>query len=137
MVALRVEPSLCVIHPHWQAAEHRLQMSTPNTQPCPFTLSIPDSDLALLREKLEATRFPDELDDAGWHYGAPLADVTRLVARWRDGYDWRAAEARINAIPQFTVDVQVEGFGVLNVHFVHQRSEVENAIPLLFVHGCE
>ena len=74
----------------------------------PFTLHVPDADLDFLQQKLKLTRFPDELDDAGWHYGAPLADVTRLVVHWRDGYDWRAAEARINAIPQFTVDVEVE-----------------------------
>ena len=107
-----------------------------SAQPCPFTLSIPDTDLALLREKLDATRFPDELDDAGWRYGVPLADVKRLVARWKDRYDWRAAEAQINEIPQFTTDVDVDSFGTLNVHFVHQSSEVKNAIPLLFVHGC-
>ena len=112
-------------------------MATPSFDPRPFTLSVPDADLALLREKLSATRFPDELVGAGWNYGVPLADLKRLVARWRDGYDWRAAEAKINEIPQFTADVEVDGFGALNVHFVHQRSEVKNAIPLLFVHGCE
>lgn len=112
-------------------------MSPPDTQPRPFTLSIPDADLALLRDKLSTTRLPDELVGAGWDYGVPLADVRRLVARWKDGYDWRAAEARINEIPQFTADIEVEGFGTLNVHFVHQRSEVKNAIPLLFVHGCQ
>ena len=103
----------------------------------PFTLSVPDADLELLRKKLDITRFPDEVEGAGWDYGVPLADVQRLVARWKDGYDWRAAEAKINEIPQYTTDVGVDGFGTLNVHFVHQRSEVKNAIPLLFVHGCE
>lgn len=103
----------------------------------PFTLSVSDADLELLRKKLEITRFPDEVEGAGWDYGVQLADVQRLVARWKDGYDWRAAEAKINEIPQFTTNVKVDGFGTLNVHFVHQRSEVKNAIPLLFVHGCE
>ena len=51
----------------------------------------------------------------------PLAHVKRLVACWKDGYDWRAAEAKINETPQFTTDVEVEGFGMLNVHFIHQR----------------
>lgn len=104
-----------------------------------FTLSIPDASLESLRQKLTATRFPDEIEDAGWAYGVPPAVVERLVARWKDpdGYDWRAAEAKINEIPQYTTDIEVDGFGVLNVHFVHQRSEVTNAIPLLFVHGCE
>lgn len=103
----------------------------------PFTLAVPEADLGLLREKLNTTRFPDEIQGAAWDYGAPLADVKRLVARWKDGYDWRSAEAKLNEIPQFTTDVDVDGFGTLNIHFVHRRSEVKNAIPLLFVHGCE
>ena len=103
----------------------------------PYTLHVPDADIDLLQQKLKLTRFSEELEGASWDYGMPLADVKRLVARRRDGYDWRAAEAKINEIPQFTADVEVDGFGALNVHFVHQRSEVKNAIPLLFVHGCE
>ncbi|KAF8872229.1 Alpha/Beta hydrolase protein [Infundibulicybe gibba] len=70
-------------------------------------------------------------------YGAPLADMRRLVAHWKDGYDWRKHEARLNEqLPQFTRDIDVEGFGSLNIHYIHKRSEVANAIPLLFVHGC-
>jgi hypothetical protein len=103
-----------------------------------FKIAVPDEKLALLRAKLDLTTFPDELEDAGWTYGAPLADIRRLVARWKDGYDWRQHEAEINAeLPQFTRDIEVEGFGVLNIHFVHQTSKVVDAIPLLFVHGCE
>ncbi|KAH9922660.1 alpha/beta-hydrolase [Fomitopsis serialis] len=101
----------------------------------PFTISVPDSEIELLRRKLEVTRLPDELDDAGWDYGAPLADVRRMVAYWKDGYDWRKAEAEINTLPQFTRDIEVDGFGALNIHYVHQKSTVENAVPLLFVHG--
>ncbi|OJT13851.1 hypothetical protein TRAPUB_9621 [Trametes pubescens] len=101
----------------------------------PFTLSVPDADLELLRKKLDLVRFPDELDGAEWHYGAPLADVKRLVARWKDGFSWRDAEARINTLPIFTRDIDVDGFGTLNIHYVHQKSEVKDAIPLLWVHG--
>lgn len=107
-----------------------------SSSPQPFKVSIPDTDLAQLRDHLALTRLPDELDEAGWHYGAPLADVKRLVARWRDGYDWRVHEEEINKLPQFLYDIGVDGFGVLKVHYVHQRSEVVDAIPLLFVHGC-
>jgi pimeloyl-ACP methyl ester carboxylesterase len=103
----------------------------------PFTISVSTEQLDALKQKLELARFPDELDDAGWAYGAPLADVKRLVARWTDGYDWRTHEARLNAeLPQFTRDILVDGFGKLNIHYVHQRSALETAIPLLFVHGC-
>ncbi|KAJ7106276.1 Alpha/Beta hydrolase protein [Mycena epipterygia] len=102
----------------------------------PFTISISPESLELLKQKLELTRFPDELDGAGWAYGAPLADIKRLVSRWKGGYDWRKHEAQLNAeLPQFTRDIDVEGFGTLNIHYVHKRSALENAIPLLFVHG--
>ncbi|KAH9993043.1 Alpha/Beta hydrolase protein [Russula vinacea] len=93
-----------------------------------FQISVSDDALTLLHRKLADARFPDELSDVGWAYGVPLSDVKRLVSKWKDGYDWRAHERELNKLP-------IGGFGVLNVHYVHQRSEVENAIPLLFVHG--
>ncbi|KAF8217429.1 Alpha/Beta hydrolase protein [Mycena galopus ATCC 62051] len=102
----------------------------------PFNITVSDEQLDLLKQKLSLARFPDELDDAGWAYGAPLADIKRLVSRWKDDYDWRKHEALLNAeLPQFTRDIVVDGFGTLNVHYVHKRSELETAIPLLFVHG--
>ncbi|KAI0048895.1 alpha/beta-hydrolase [Auriscalpium vulgare] len=100
-----------------------------------FQIAVPDDAIALLRRKLADATFPDELDEAGWDYGVPLADVKRLADRWQTGYDWRKHEATLNELPMFTRDVDVDGFGVLNIHYVHQKSTVENAIPLLFVHG--
>ncbi|KAE9396270.1 alpha/beta-hydrolase [Gymnopus androsaceus JB14] len=88
----------------------------------PFKISIPESKLDILRQKLALVSFPDELEGAGWDYGVPLADIKRLVARWKDGYNWRAEEAKLNEeLPQFTRDID--------------KSQVANAIPLLFVHG--
>jgi hypothetical protein len=107
-----------------------------SANPLPYSLSVPDHVLDDLHSRLKLARFPDELNDAGRAYGPPLSDVERLVARWREGYDWRRREAAINKIPQFTTPIEVEDFGTLDVHFVHQRSAVEGAIPLLFVHGC-
>ncbi|KAJ7644656.1 Alpha/Beta hydrolase protein [Roridomyces roridus] len=102
----------------------------------PFQISVPDESLSLLRQKLALVTFPDELEDAGWDYGVPLADMRRLVDRWANGYDWRSQEARLNAeLPQFTRDVEVEGHGTLNIHYIHKKSETKGAIPLLFVHG--
>ena len=112
-------------------------MSAASGEEKPFSVSVPDADLDLLRQKLELVRFPDELDGVAWDYGVPLADIKRLVAHWKDGFDWRKVEAEINALPMFTRDIDVEGFGALNIHYVHKKSEVANAIPLLFVHGCE
>ena len=103
----------------------------------PFKLAVPDADIDLLQRRLELVRFPDELEGAGWDYGSPLADVKRLAAHWKNGFDWRKAEAEINKLPMFTRDIEVDGFGTLNIHYVHQVSEVKGAIPLLFVHGCE
>ncbi|TCD63169.1 hypothetical protein EIP91_005897 [Steccherinum ochraceum] len=100
-----------------------------------FKVSIPDSDLEILRRKLELVRLPDELDESGWEYGSPLADIRRLVSRWKEGFDWRAVEAKINELPQFTRDIDVDRFGSLNIHYVHVKSEAKDAIPLLFVHG--
>ncbi|KAI0351456.1 alpha/beta-hydrolase [Trametes cingulata] len=101
----------------------------------PFTLAVPDADLELLHKKLDSVRFPDELEGAGWNYGAPLSDIKRLVDHWKNGFDWRKAETEINKLPMFTRDIDVDGFGTLNIHYVHQKSQVKNAIPLLFVHG--
>jgi len=101
-----------------------------------FQITIADDALAALKAKLELTTFPDELEDAGWEYGAPLADVQRLVARWKKGYDWRKYEAELNRLPMFTRDIEIDGFGTLNIHYVHQKSAVLEAIPLLFIHGC-
>jgi hypothetical protein len=103
----------------------------------PFTVAVPDDVLDDLHSRLKLARFPDELDGAGTAYGSPLGDMQRLVARWRDGYDWRRREAEINKLPQYMLPIEVGGFGTLDIHFIHQRSTVEGAIPLLFVHGCE
>ena len=62
--------------------------------------------------------------------------MKRLTAHWKSGFDWRKAEAKINELPMFTRDIEVDEFGTLNVHYIHQVSEVKGAIPLLFVHGC-
>ena len=72
-----------------------------------------------------------------WIYGAPLADVKRLAQYWQGGFDWRKAEAKLNELPNFKKKIAVKGFGDIDVHFVHQKSADERAIPLLFVHGCK
>ena len=103
----------------------------------PFTIAVPDDRLQRLRAKLELTEFPDELDEAGWDYGAPLADVKRLIAYWKDEFDWKKQEADINKLPQFQTQIKVDGYEALKIHFVHQKSTSSKAIPLLFVHGCK
>ena len=104
----------------------------------PYRINVPESDIQLLKNKLESARFPaeDEVSD-DWTYGAGLSDVKRLAAYWKDGFDWRAQEAKLNQYPQFTTNVAVDGFGDLEIHFLHQRSSKADSIPLLFFHGCE
>ncbi|KIY66694.1 alpha/beta-hydrolase [Cylindrobasidium torrendii FP15055 ss-10] len=102
----------------------------------PFQIAVPQSQIDLVHQKLALATFPDELKNAERDYGAPLDDIKRLVGRWQTGFDWRAQEAKINAeLPQFTMDIDVDGFEKLNIHFVHKRSTSRKAIPLLFVHG--
>jgi hypothetical protein len=103
-----------------------------------FEISISDETLENVKTKLSSATLPNETsftDD--WEYGVPLTDIKRLVAYWKDGYDWRHHESQLNKHPQFKTTVAVDGFGDLDIHFLHQRSDQANAIPLLFVHGCE
>ena len=101
----------------------------------PYKVAIPQEKLDRLKQKLALADFPDELDEAAWDYGAPLADIKRLAVRWHNGYDWRKAEEVLNLMPQFSANIAVKDFETLKIHFVHQKSEVQNAIPLMFVHG--
>lgn len=104
----------------------------------PYHIAVPEEQIDDLKQRLACAKFPpDQLEDAGWDYGSPLAHVKRLTAYWRDEFDWRKAEARLNRLPHFTTSIQCNGFESLQIHFLHQKSDVEGAIPLLFVHGCE
>ncbi|KAL8756328.1 MAG: hypothetical protein Q9184_004537 [Pyrenodesmia sp. 2 TL-2023] len=91
----------------------------------PFTVSVPDSSLERLSQKLSLANFPNELEEAEWNYGAPLADIKRLTRYWQEKYDWRKAEAQINELPNFTTPIGVDGFGPGS--FI----EVQKILPLL------
>ena len=98
--------------------------------PAPFRIHVPDAVLADLRERLARVRWPDEVPGAGWRYGTDLATMKELVTYWRDGFDWRAQEAALNAWPQFTVPV-----GDIDVHFIHAPGVGPSPMPLLISHG--
>jgi microsomal epoxide hydrolase len=100
------------------------------TPPRPFTIDIPDATLADLRMRLERVRWPDEAPGSGWRHGADLAYMKALVAYWRDHYDWRSHEARLNRLPQFVA--AVDG---IELHFIHQPGVGPNPLPLLISHG--
>ncbi|KAK8108185.1 uncharacterized protein PG998_010198 [Apiospora kogelbergensis] len=101
----------------------------------PYKVNVPEDKIGRLKQKLAAAELPDELEDAGWDLGCPLADIKRLVRYWRDEFDWRQAEAELNQMPQFMTTVQIDGFDPIELHFVHAKSPVPNAVPLLFCHG--
>ncbi|MEZ5558227.1 MAG: epoxide hydrolase N-terminal domain-containing protein [Pseudomonadales bacterium] len=96
----------------------------------PFKIAIPDSELADLRARLALTRFPEKETPDDWSQGVPLAYVKEVAAYWQSEYDWRRAEAQINAFPQF--HTTIDG---LDIHFLHVRSPNENALPLVMTHG--
>ena len=95
-----------------------------------FRVNVPDAQLDDLRERLERTRWPDQVSDSGWEYGVPLEYLKDLAEYWRTGYQWRSHEARLNSFPQFTT--QIDG---QTVHFLHVRSPEPNALPLIITHG--
>jgi len=95
-----------------------------------FHIRVDDSVLEDLRERLARTRFPDALEDTGWEYGIPLGYLRELVAYWRDEYEWRAHEARLNELAHFRTRIDGQ-----SIHFVHARSARADALPLLITHG--
>ncbi|RYC55853.1 hypothetical protein CHU98_g10356 [Xylaria longipes] len=101
----------------------------------PYKIAVSESQIKDLKTRLSLARFPDELDDAGWDMGAPLTDVKRLTKHWERSYDWKKAENEMNELPHFVTDIQCEGFKPLAIHFIHIRSKVKGAIPLLWIHG--
>jgi pimeloyl-ACP methyl ester carboxylesterase len=101
-----------------------------SVQPQPYRLDVHDDVLDDLRERLTRTRWPDEIPESGWQYGSNLAFMRRLTERWRNTFDWRAQEAKLNAFDQF--QVPLDG---INLHFIHQRGVGPDPLPLLLVHG--
>ena len=98
--------------------------------PEPFEIHVDDAVLDDLRARLDATRWPDEVDGAGWTMGSNLAYMKELAAYWRDGYDWREQERRLNALPQFRAEI--DGLGI---HFVHIEGKGPDPFPLIVSHG--
>jgi pimeloyl-ACP methyl ester carboxylesterase len=96
----------------------------------PFQIEVPEEQLADLRRRIEATRWPSKELVADRSQGVQLATLQALARYWTTDYDWRKAEARLNALPQFTTEID----GV-EIHFIHVRSRHENALPLIMTHG--
>jgi pimeloyl-ACP methyl ester carboxylesterase len=104
--------------------------SARDSQIRPFHITIPQADLDDLNDRLARTRWPSELPGMGWSRGVPLGYLKDLAEYWRTGYDWRAWEAKLNALPQFTAEIDGS-----NVYFIHVRSPEPDALPLVLTHG--
>ena len=96
----------------------------------PFEVRVADDVLDDLRERLARTRVPDQIEGTGWEYGIPVDYLRELIASWRGEYDWRAQEARLNALAQYRAEIDGQG-----IHFIHARSPHDDAFPLLLTHG--
>ena len=96
----------------------------------PFKVRVPQAALDELRRRLAGTRWPDKETVADPSQGAQLARLQGLVRYWGSGYDWRKAEAQLNALPQFMT--RIDG---VDVHFIHVRSRHGNALPVVITHG--
>jgi pimeloyl-ACP methyl ester carboxylesterase len=95
-----------------------------------FRIEVDEKVLDDLRDRLRRTRWPEPATAPGWTQGPPLSDVRALCDYWAGGYDWRATEARLNALPQFRT--AIDG---LKIHFLHVRSPRPDATPLVMTHG--
>src|SRR5215831_7687472 len=96
----------------------------------PFEVHVPDQELAELRRRIAAARWPSKETVGDYSQGVQSAALRALVDYWGTGYDWRPAEARLNALPQFVTEI--DGLGI---HFIHVRSRHEDALPLILTHG--
>jgi len=99
-------------------------------EPALFTIHVPNETLVDLRDRLGRVRWPDEIPGSGWEYGTSLAYLKELVGYWRDNFDWRSQEAKLNQFQQYIVPQ--DG---IDLHFIHQPGVGPNPLPLLLCHG--
>ena len=96
----------------------------------PFKLTVPTADIVDLRERLTRTRFPDQAPGPAWAYGTDVAWMRELIDYWRDTFDWRIQEVRLNAFSQYKVRLHD-----IDLHFVHVEGQGHDPCPLLLSHG--
>jgi hypothetical protein len=96
----------------------------------PFQIHVPDAALIDLRKRIAETRWSDRETVNDQSQGIQLAKLQELVRYWGTSYDWRKAEAKLNALPQFMTNI--DG---LDIHFIHVRSKHPNALPVIITHG--
>jgi pimeloyl-ACP methyl ester carboxylesterase len=96
----------------------------------PFQIRVPEQVLLDLRERIEGTRWPDEITDSGWTFGASLSYMKELADYWLKEFDWRKTESKINTLPNFIAELH--GY---RMHFLHIRAQGRSSLPLILIHG--
>src|SRR5262245_61818862 len=112
------------------ATQERSEQATEQSSIRPFRVNVAEAELSDLRTRINATRGPKRETVTDRSQGVQLATLRELSGYWTTVYDWRKCEARLNALPQFTTEID----GV-EIHFIHVRSRHENALPLIMTHG--
>lgn len=107
-----------------------------------YKISIPSSAIKETRKKLALAKFPDDAgddddDDDEWGRGVPAPNLKRIAKYWKDEFKWASFEKDLNELPHFEMTMTLDGFEPFELHFIHQKSSNPDAIPLLFVHGCQ
>jgi hypothetical protein len=115
---------------HPNSTKHDGKQTADNNAIRPFHVDIPEADLADLRGRLTETRLPEHETVADNTQGVPLKTIEQLLRYWQSDYDWRKVEARLNALPNFITEI--DG---LDIHFIHIRSQHENALHIIVTHG--
>ena len=96
----------------------------------PFTVGLRPAVLDDLRERLENTRWPDEVSGAGWDYGTNLGFMRSLIDYWHEDFDWPAQERALNALPHFLAEIDGQ-----DIHFIHARGRGPKPLPIIITHG--
>ena len=130
VVAAPKESSMTAQLQHATPPSARPRAAAEDTVIHPFRIRIPEAELVELRRRITATRWPEKETVEDYSQGVPLAMVRELARYWATDYDWRACEARLNAVPQFVTTL--DG---LDIHFIHVRSKHPDALPLIVTHG--
>ena len=107
-----------------------MELASGRTLQTPYSIDLDDGIVRDVRERLARTRWPDEVDGAGWDYGTNLAYLQSLCAYWREGFDWRARERELNELSHYRL--VVDG---LPIHFIRVRGRGPNPLPLVLTPG--
>lgn len=102
-----------------------------------YKIEVPQAAVDELQQKLALAKFPDTVQSDSWEYGVAVDEVKRITKYWHDEFSWASFEKHLNRLPHFEATINVDDFDDIQLHFLHQRSEDPEAIPLLFIHGCK